>query len=129
MAEDKWSQKGILFKIPTLDDFEQVKNYIYSDFFPEEPIFRGLKLFEGNGILVSLLRKMIEKLMIKEGLKHATSMVAIDDSGEIVGCRYVCHFQIKRTLRFGKTHCFEVNTTIIMTANKTMSLTKISKFF
>ena len=52
MAEDKWAQKGITFKVPTLDDLDQIKDFLRLYFFPDEPIFRSLKLMGGNGGVV-----------------------------------------------------------------------------
>ena len=87
MAEDKWSQKGISFKILTLDDYEKIKAFLESYFYPEEPIIRTLKLMEGNGYFDKKIHNFVNHYMIKICLKDGTSMVAIDENGDIVGSR------------------------------------------
>ena len=87
MAEDKWSNSGITFKILTLDNYEQVKLFLDSYFFPEEPIFRGTNFFEGNGYFDNKMYDLIYEMFIKDCLKDATSMVAIDKNGDIIGSR------------------------------------------
>ena len=88
MAEDKWSQNGITFRIATMDDFKEVKNFLKNYFFPDEPVCRGSKLIEmdATGVVNKYLNGLIEKFMIKEGLEKPTSMIAMKD-GEMVGCR------------------------------------------
>ena len=45
-----WSQRGITFKIPTTDDYKDIKTFLVNIFFPEEPFFRGLNLMEKSKI-------------------------------------------------------------------------------
>ena len=87
MAEDKWSQKGISFKILTLDDYEQIKAFLDNYFFSEEPITRELKFMEGNGYLDKKFHNFAYEGFVKIGLKDGTSIVAIDENGDIVGSR------------------------------------------
>ena len=96
MNEDKWSKNGITFRIPTMDDFYEIKLFMKNYYFPDEPITQGSKLIDlnSNGIVNKYLIRLIEKLMIKESLKNSVSMIAIKD-GEIVGCRYAFSTSIK----------------------------------
>ena len=89
MNEDKWSKNGITFRIPTMDDFNEIKLFMKMYYFPDEPITQGSKLIDlnANGIVNKYLIRLIEKLMIKESLKNSICMIAMKD-GEIVGCRY-----------------------------------------
>ena len=87
MAEDKWSQKGITFKILTLDDYGEIKAFLDNYYFPEDPIHRGLKFYEGNGYFDKKISNVIYEHMITNNLKDATSIVAIDENGDIVGSR------------------------------------------
>ena len=89
MAEDKWTEKGIMFKVPNMDDSKQVETFLENFFFADEPVFRGMKLWEGNGWVDKYFRNLVRKMMVKEGLKDETSLMAINGDGEIVGCRYV----------------------------------------
>ena len=88
MASDKWTEKGITFKIPTLEDFESVKAFLYKYFLPDEPVSRSLKLYDGNGFGDRQITKLLETYMIKEGLKQRTSLLALNEDNEIIGCRY-----------------------------------------
>ena len=89
MAQDKWSEKGITFKIPTLEDFDKIREFMYQYFFPDEPIFGSTKLMEGNGFVDRQVQKIIEDHMIRESLKDKTSLIATDYKGDIIGCRYL----------------------------------------
>ena len=46
--DDKWSEKGITFKIPTLEDYEIVDSFLKTYFFPDEPAIRGTGLLIVN---------------------------------------------------------------------------------
>ena len=47
MADDKWNQKGVTFRIATLEDFDIVKTFLEESFWPDEPVWRSCKLLEG----------------------------------------------------------------------------------
>ena len=87
MSESKWSDKGINFKIVSIGDYEKIKAFLLKAFFPDEPIFRSLKLMEGNGYIDKYVIKIIDSYMIKDALKESTSMAAFDENEEIVGLR------------------------------------------
>ena len=87
MTQDKWTEKGITFKIPTLEDLDKVRDFMYKYFFPDEPIFSSTRLMEGNGFIDRQVQKIIEEYMIQESLKDKTSIIAIDYKGDIIGCR------------------------------------------
>ena len=87
MAEDKWTQNGITFKIVTLDDFEKVKSFLDEAFWADEPIFRSTQLLGGTGYVDKYLTDEIIKMSVKKPLENGTSMVALDKNGDIIGAR------------------------------------------
>ena len=85
-----WSQRGITFKIPTTDDYKDIKTFLVNIFFPEEPFFRALNLMEKSKIDIlerHFVKFILEKRKVKNGLKEATSMIALDETNTIVGVR------------------------------------------
>ena len=80
-------EENITFKIPSMEDYEKVKDFLYSAYFPDEPIFRSTNVHDGNGFMGKSLQKEIDKMYIFEGLKNKTSMIVVDQDGEILGCR------------------------------------------
>ena len=86
-----WSQRGITFKIPTIDYYKDIKTFLVNIFFPEEPFFRALNLMEKSKIDIlerHFVKFILEKRKVKNGLKEATSMIALDETNTIVGVRY-----------------------------------------
>ena len=86
-TNNKWSEKGITFKIPTLDDLKIVDSFVKTYFYPDEPTIRSTGLMVGNGFIDKQIAKLFQDFMVIEGLKDGTSMIAIDESGDIIGCR------------------------------------------
>ena len=84
---NKWSEKGITFKIPTLDDLKIVDAFINTYLYPDQPTIRSTVLIVGNGFIDKQIAKIFQDFMVKEGLKDGTSMIALDESGDIIGCR------------------------------------------
>ena len=80
-------EENITFKIPSMEDYEKIKDFMYSAYFPDEPIFRSTNVLDGNGFMGKSLKKEIEKMYIEAGLKDKTSMMVVDQDGEILGCR------------------------------------------
>ena len=90
MAEaDKWTQKGITFKVATMDDYEKLKIFLETYFFPDEPIGGTLKLYEGDGWGDKILKKLLEEEFIKKGMKDGATLLAVDQNGDIIGSRWV----------------------------------------
>ncbi len=88
MAEaDKWTQKGITFKVATMDDYEKLRTFLATYFFPEEPIGGTLKLYEGDGWGDKIVKKICEEEFINKGMKDETTILALDQNGDIVGSR------------------------------------------
>ena len=88
MAEaDKWTQKGITFKVATMDDYEKLRTFLATYFFPEEPISGTLNLYEGDGWGDKILKKLLDEECINKGIKDETSLLAVDQNGDIVGSR------------------------------------------
>ena len=88
MAEDKWTQKGITFKMVTLDDLEKVKAFLYEAFWADDPIYRSTQLMTGTGYVDKLLIYEFIEMSVKKPLEEGTCMVALDKNGEIIGARY-----------------------------------------
>ena len=87
-SEDKWTQKGISFKVATMDDFEKLQVFLATYFFPEEPLCSTFKLYEGDGWGDKKFKKYVmDEEMIKRGLTDGTSLLALDQNGEIIGSR------------------------------------------
>ena len=72
-----------------MDDLKIVDAFIKTYFYPDEPTIRSTGLMVGNGFIDKQIAKVFQDFMVKEGLKDGTSMIAIDKSGDIIGCRYV----------------------------------------
>ena len=89
MAEaDKWTEKGITFKVATMDDYERLRTFLATYFFPEEPICGTFKLYEGDGWGDKMFKKYgMDEEMIKKGLTDGTSLLALDQNGEIIASR------------------------------------------
>ena len=90
MAEaDKWTQKGITFKVATMDDYERLRTFLATYFFPEEPICGTFKLYEGDGWGNKMFKKYVmDEEFINIGMKEdGTSLLALDQNGDIVGAR------------------------------------------
>ena len=88
-GEDKWTQKGITFKVATMDDYEKLKTFLATYFFPEEPICGTLKLYEGDGWGDKILKHLLEEQLIRKGMKDGTTLLAVDQNGDIIGSRWV----------------------------------------
>ena len=88
MAEDKWTQKGITFKMVTLDDLEKVKAFLYEAFWADDPIYQSTQLMSGTGYVDKLLIYEFIEMSVKKPLEEGTCMVALDKNGEIIGARY-----------------------------------------
>ena len=89
MDEDKWTQKGITFKVATMADYEKLRTFLATYFFPEEPICGTFKLYEGDGWGDKMFKKYVmDEEFINKGMKEdGTSLLALDQNGDIVGAR------------------------------------------
>ena len=60
---------------------------MHEEFFTDEPIFRSIGVFkeENLGSTGSKLYSWLFKMLVKECLKHNTSVLALNDKDEIVG--------------------------------------------
>ena len=87
-GEDKWTQKGITFKVATMDDYEELRTFLATYFFAEEPISGTLKLYEGDGWGDKMFKKYVmDEEFINKGMKDGTTLLALDQNGNIVGSR------------------------------------------
>ena len=76
--ENIFEKQGIQFKIITEDMIPSVCDFMWENFFPDEPISRSLNL-ERNWA--------IDELYLKDSMKDGSSMAAIDNNGCIIGVR------------------------------------------
>ena len=87
MSANKWTELGISFKAITKDDILQVEEFLAKHFYTDEPIFRSTKLAEGTGILQKYLTHLIRHYSTLPCFKDATSLMAVDKNGNILGVR------------------------------------------
>ena len=76
--ENIFEKQGIQFKIITEDMGLSVCDFMWENFFPDEPISRSLKL-ERHWIT--------DELHLKDAIKDGSSIAAIDKNGSIIGVR------------------------------------------
>ena len=86
-TQDKWAQEGITFETVNMKNYAELKTYLEEAFFPDEPLFRSTKLFQGNGLVDRYIVKLISKFTIEGVLKQPTSIVARNKEGKIISAR------------------------------------------
>ena len=79
--ENIFEKQGIQFKVITEDMIPSVCDFMWENFFPDEPISRSLKL-ERHWVLDDFLG-------LKDAMKDGLSIVAIDNNGCIINGRYI----------------------------------------
>ena len=72
-----------------MDDYERLRTFLATYFFPEEPICGTFKLYEGDGWGDKMFKKYVmDEEFINIGMKEdGTSLLALDQNGDIVGAR------------------------------------------
>jgi hypothetical protein len=76
--ENQFEEQGIEFKIITEDMIESVCDFMWENFFPDEPIARSLNVTRNRNI---------DDGYIKDAIKDGSSMAALDKDGIIIGVR------------------------------------------
>ena len=76
--ENIFEEQGIQFKIITEDMIPSVCDFMWENFFPDEPISRSLKLERSW---------MIDEHHFKDSMMDGSSIAAIDNNGSIIGVR------------------------------------------
>ena len=76
--ENQFEEQGIQFKIITEDMMDSVCDFMWENFFPDEPISISLNVTR---------HKMIDDGYIKDAIKDGSSMAALDKDGNIIGVR------------------------------------------
>jgi hypothetical protein len=76
--ENFFEKQGLQFKIITEDMIPSVCDFIWKNFFPDEPISRSLNLER---------HWAMDELYLKDSMKDGSSMVAMDKNGYIIGVR------------------------------------------
>jgi len=78
MENEEWSNQGIEFKVITKEMADDVKNFLWENFFPDEPISRSLGFTR---------HQWIDYVMVDEPLLHNCSIAAVDKDGQILALR------------------------------------------
>jgi len=76
--ENEFEKQGIQFKIIEPDMFQEVLEFMWKHFMPDEPIGRSL------GVTRSWL---VDEAYFGEAMKDGSSIVALDKEGNIIGAR------------------------------------------
>jgi hypothetical protein len=76
--ENQFEEQGIQFKIITEDMMDSVCDFMWENFFPDEPIAISLNVTR---------HKMIDDGYIKDTIKDGSSIAALDKDGNIIGVR------------------------------------------
>ena len=76
--ENEFEKQGIEFKVITEEMFSDVVDFMWKNFYPDEPIFRSLEIAR---------HWILDDLYIIDALKDGTSIAALDKDGKIIGAR------------------------------------------
>ena len=76
--ENEFEKQGIQFKIITAEMFPAVVDFMWKNFFPDEPINRSLNISQNW---------YIDELYLIDAMKDGTSIAALDKDGKIIGAR------------------------------------------
>ena len=85
MSASVFEEQGIEFKVITPDMYEDVLDFLWTHFFPAEPVSRSLGLKRLG---------FIDKYVFPDAFKQGCSMVALDRSGNLLAVR-VGHIKTK----------------------------------
>ena len=73
-----YEDQGIVFKVITPEMYDDVMDFLWANFFPEEPLMRSLGVTR---------LPFIDKYVFPETFAHNCSMAAMDGSGNILAVR------------------------------------------
>ena len=76
--EEEGEEGGIQFKVVSPDMYEDVMDFLWTHFFPAEPISRSLGLSR---------HWLLDSLIWPDAFKHNCSLAALDSSGNILAVR------------------------------------------
>ena len=76
--ENIFEKQGIQFKIITEDMIPSVCDFMWENFFPDEPISRSLNIVR---------HWVLDELHLKDAMKDGSSIAAIDNNGSLIGVR------------------------------------------
>ena len=76
--EDPFQKQGIEFKIIDEKMIPQVTDFLWTHFYPHEPISRSLKIRRTWAL---------DELHLKDAMKDGSSMAALNSKGEVIGAR------------------------------------------
>jgi len=78
VKQDKWEEQGVTFVIIEEKMFDNVIDFMWENFFPDEPLSRSLNIKRGW---------MVDILYLKESLKDKSSIAAVNKDEKILGVR------------------------------------------
>ena len=73
-----FEEQGIQFKVISPEMYGDVLDFLWENFFPEEPLFRSMGVARGP---------LVDKYLFPEVFKQNCSIAAVDSSGNILAVR------------------------------------------
>ena len=78
MSSSQYEEQGVQFKVISPDMYPDVMDFLWTHFFPAEPLCRSLGIERMN---------FIDKYIFPDAFSHGCSLAALDASGNILAVR------------------------------------------
>ena len=78
MSSSQYEEQGVQFKVISPDMYADVMDFLWTHFFPAEPLCRSLGIERMN---------FIDKYIFPDAFSHGCSLAALDSSGNILAVR------------------------------------------
>ena len=88
-SNDKYTELGVTFKVLEPSDQPIIMEFLMESFFPDEPMFRSLKILEGSGMVSNYISGLVRDELVDPCLLDGQSIAAIDKDGTVIGTRYI----------------------------------------
>ena len=88
-SNDKYTELGVTFKVLEPSDQPKIMEFLMESFFPDEPVFRSLKMLEGSGMVSNYISGLVRDELVDPCLLDGQSIAAIDKDGTVIGTRYI----------------------------------------
>lgn len=88
-SNDKYKELGVTFKVLEPSDQPIIMEFLMESFFPDEPVFRSLKMLEGSGMVSNYISGLVRDELVDPCLLDGQSIAAIDKDGTVIGTRYI----------------------------------------
>ena len=92
--EERWATECCIeFSLATLDDINELKEFMLCNFYPDEPMSRCLGVAKGNGLIDKYVRYLLNKILIVDPIQKNNTNIPCSIIGRstenncIVGCR------------------------------------------